>query len=163
MVESRKHDEKQVLNMLIGVGALFVAVTLLFVAPAIFSAEFSTYILILSIGIATYGLVTFCCALYDLNLNIFRKIRKLGNDKKGVAWIWVVAGLTICFLPFIYWAVGSVLDQILVFVDANYAFTGAMGSAYTLGKTIIQLLSVFALIGVLLWSVVNAKTSAYGG
>lgn len=157
-----KYD-KQVFEMLTGMCLLAIATITLFIAPALFTAEYATIILVVAIAFAVFGFITLYHALYDLRLKIPSKLHQFKQDKRGIAWIWVVAGLTLCFMPFVYWGMGLALDQLLLWVDANYVFTGTMASAYTLGKTIIQFLSVFCLFGVLLWSIINAKTSAYGG
>lgn len=86
---------------------------------------------------------------------------KLWKDKKAIGWIWVVAAITLIFTPFLYWALGVALDQVFAWVDSNYTFSGAMASSYLIAKTIIQFLSVFCLLSVLIWSLINSKAKRY--
>jgi len=146
--------------MLLGVVAVLLGVVVFFTAPAILTADYCTITLIGSIFLTVVGLVNFIVALYDLHIPKF--FRRLNRDKRGIGWVWVVAAITLIFMPFIYWGIGSALDVVFIWIDASYVFTGTMSSAYVLIRAIIPLLSVFMLIGVVLWSVINAKASRYG-
>ena len=122
--------------------------------------ELQMLVVILSFAFSFLGAADLCLTIYDLNP--FKHLRRFKEDTRGIAWIWIVAGITLCFTPFVYWGMGLALDMVLSYVDSAYTFTGSMSSAYWLGRTIIQYLSVFCLFGVVIWSIVNAKASAYG-
>lgn len=159
----RAHEEKQILEMLKGTTLCVLSMIIFFLCPAFVEAKYINWVLVGGIGCFVFGICDFTLALYDVTPNIRSAFRKLRKNKKGIAWIWVVAAITIGFMPFIYWGIGLALDEVFAWNDANYTFTGSMNSAYILGRTIVQLLPVFVLFGVLLWSIINSKASAYGG
>jgi hypothetical protein len=105
--------------------------------------------------------------LVAVDLLIFLKKQssfpKLKTDVSGMAWIWVVAGLAIVFTPFIYWAVGWPFDIVTTQMLSLYTLSGTMASAFTAVRLIISYLLAFCVFFIVIWSIVNAKSSAYGG
>jgi hypothetical protein len=83
------------------------------------------------------------------------------NDQSGMAWVWVVAALSIVFTPFVYWAVGWPFDIVTTQMLSLYTLTGTMALAFTAVRIIISYLLGFCLFFVVIWSIVNAKSSAY--
>jgi len=99
--------------------------------------------------------------LYDFSMQIFRsdKVRKLKDDKSGVAWIWAVAGLAILFCPFVYWAIGYPYDMIVTHLTGMYTLTGTMALAWAASRVIISYILAFVLFFIMVWAWVNSRNN----
>jgi hypothetical protein len=107
------------------------------------------------------GASTAALSLYDFSMQIFRsdKVRKLKDDKSGVAWIWAVAGLAILFCPFVYWAIGYPYDMIVTHLTGMYTLTGTMALAWAASRVIISYILAFVLFFIMVWAWVNSRNN----
>ena len=90
-----------------------------------------------------------------------KKRKNFLHNKSGIAYIWIVAGATIVFIPVIYWVLSVLLDSLSTSVFAMYTFSGLTASAWLLVKTIISFLPAICLFVILLWAGINAKARSY--
>lgn len=91
------------------------------------------------------------------------KVEKLAADDSGLAWIWIVAALSILFCPFVYWVIGVPYSYVIDTVTSSYSFTGVIASVFTFMRVMISYLLTFALLGILFWAVVQSKAQGLGG
>lgn len=84
-------------------------------------------------------------------------VKKLAKDKRGVAWVWGVAGLAILFCPIVYWAIGYPFSIIEEQMLGMYTLTGNMALAWTAAKVFISYILALVLFFVMVWSFVNAR------
>ena len=89
--------------------------------------------------------------------------KKLSRDKRGLAWIWLTAAITFCFLPFVYFVLKWPLDMLWTAIAGQYTYTGSIALAFQACNVLISYLLAFSLFGLVMWSLVNAKASSYGG
>lgn len=103
------------------------------------------------------GLTFILFALLKIGLMVleFEPVKKLKNDKSGVAWIWAVAALAICFCPLVYFAVGYPFDLIRTQMIGMYTLTGNMLLAWEATQVIVSYLLAFILFFIVVWSWVN--------
>jgi hypothetical protein len=147
--------------------------------PSLDSRQVVYYLGSLSIGggLVAYSLVLrsavsmllflagFVCMLMGL-VNIVLWLQKnskpspvptLGQNKTGVAWIWIAAGVSIIFCPFVYWVLGVPYSMVVETITASYTFTGVIADVFTFMRWMISYFLSFALFGILFWAVVQAK------
>jgi hypothetical protein len=92
---------------------------------------------------------------------MLKKLEKLRNDKRGIAWVLGVAVLSILLMPFVYFPLSYAWDQFYVAVTDSYVFTGVYANAIRVVQIIISYLVVFGLFYTINWAIVNAKARRY--
>ena len=91
-----------------------------------------------------------------------RNLSKFGRNRSGIAYIWAVCFLSICFIPFIYWALTIALDKTAAAIFTQYALVGSPLQAWLLVKVIISVgIPVIMIVAPLIWATVNSKAKAY--
>ena len=93
--------------------------------------------------------------------NVFRKLKKLKNDKRGVGWVLGVAVLSILFMPLVYFPLSYTWDQVCLYITGAYIFTGVYASSLLVVKFIISYLVVFGFFFTIAWAITNAKARRY--
>lgn len=110
---------------------------------------------LVSVGFVLVGLVDFGLFIKTLD--------KLGYDKRGLAWIWIVGfGLTFPFCAVVYWALDYPFDLISEVALGVYTFEGTMAYAWDASRLVISYLLVFVVIFTVLWVVQNSKAPPWG-
>jgi hypothetical protein len=99
--------------------------------------------------------------IYDFGVQLLhtKTVKKLSENKSGVAWIWAVAVLAIVFCPLVYWAVGYPFDIIATQMTGMYTLTGTMALAWSAARVVISYILAFVLFFVMVWSFVNARNN----
>jgi hypothetical protein len=85
------------------------------------------------------------------------------KDRMGLAWQLTVAGLSVIFMPFVYWPLSVAWEEIYTSITGMYTFTGAMAYAVTFAQILLSYLIAFFLVFCVYWVLVNAKNDPYGG
>ncbi len=106
------------------------------------------------------GAALICVAVWDVYFTVlgFSPFKRLRNNRRGIAWVWITAALALAFMPFVYWAVGWPYDIVVTQITSVYTFTGTMGYALTAVRTVISYLMAFVLLFTVMWSWVNSKS-----
>lgn len=119
-------------------------------------AELSLLFFIIGPACTTFACIDFLRTIWKDS----GKKPSLKTNVSGIAWIWAVAGLTIVFTPFVYWAVSYPWNLLFTAITRQYTFTGIMGGALMfVSGIVITYLCTFVLLFVVIWSLVNAKAT----
>lgn len=94
-------------------------------------------------------------------MTLTKHLQRFRKNKRGLAYIWIVAVCTIAFMPVVYWIMNVLLDSIAISVFSMTTFSGATADAWLLVKTLITFLMGICLFIILLWAIVNAKAQSY--
>jgi hypothetical protein len=90
-------------------------------------------------------------------MTIKNMLKRFKNDRRAIAPIWIVAGITLFTFPIIYWALGLALDGVTNEIFIQYTLVGPPATAWTLVKALVSALPVFVVLTVVIWSFVQAK------
>lgn len=110
--------------------------------------------LIMGVMLSAVAAMDICFSISDAKISL----KSFRDNKKGIAWVWVTAALSIGFCPFIYWAIGWPLDIVETQLLGVATYTGFMASVYTLLKLLASYLLAFVLLFTVIWSFVQAKS-----
>ncbi len=88
-------------------------------------------------------------------------MKKFLSDRRGVAWVYGVAVISILLMPIVYFPLDVAWDAIFESVTGSYVFTGSTASAITFVQVIINYLLVFGLLFTINWAIVQAKARRY--
>lgn len=105
------------------------------------------------------GLIFVGVALTFNWLNLSEK--SLRKDKRGALWLWTVAGLTLMFTAFLWWALTWPLTIFMDKIESVLVFPPEAVGAITFFKTVIIWFLIFVCIGVLIWVIVNSQQKEY--
>lgn len=83
------------------------------------------------------------------------------KDTEGLAWVWIVALVSIFFCPFANWMFGVPYQAMVDAVTAGYTFTGSVKFVFDFMQIMVSYLLTFALFGILFWAVVQSKARSY--
>ena len=138
-----------------------VAFIFTFLSITFFVGSFALLIFFIGMATAVIAVVDIMLYLYDLKpVKALQKyMGKFRQDKSALAWIWVVAVLTIAMAPFVYWALDWPFDIINANIAALYTFTGPLAFALSTVTTIIHYLLAIGMFFVVLWAILNAKNT----
>lgn len=90
-----------------------------------------------------------------------RNLGRFKRDKRGIAYIWVVAGCTLLFTPILYWSLGLALDNTANTLLGIVPLVGTQLTAWVLVKALVSAIPIIILFTTILWSIINSKAEAY--
>jgi hypothetical protein len=90
-------------------------------------------------------------------VKILKMLKKFREDRTAVAYLWVVAGVTIMFVPVIYFILHTALTDTVAALFAQTTLTGYPLLAWNLVSALISALPAFLVITSLIWVAVNSK------